>query len=350
MAGLDAQAAFVDHKGFTGNLSWCFASTKECQGKGVSAVQKTMSNSDLIFGPSSLTPRDILEMIESSDMESRCRRLGTFRLYPVIGDEYCSMARRFVAQRAELLTRFLSGEAVERELIQQLIGDNLDQPSQVSTKAFFEKTDARDQARTATILGHLSTLPARDSINILGYGADSCTDERRVAEHLLELGICKKATIFRYNPFSRIQNSDVTDLRLNELEEADGPAFDVILAFWTLHHVFPELRWSEFGAGLKRIAPMGSVVILEEGDVESPSSASPAARAFYFMMLCKDIIVNRALRPEWFSAPESFYARYLSNLDMQTIEGYLPRPARRHRPSEDRQGVVDETLLFYDVP
>lgn len=316
----------------------------------VRVVRRTTSNSELIFGSNSITSRQVIEMLSSPDMASRCRKLGIFRSYPVIGDEYCVMAREFVAAHGELMTRLLSGEAVEEEVIHVLIRNYLNYPSQVSAKTFFEITAARDRALNATMMRHLSALPPRDSINILGYGADSCADERRIAERLIRRGICKEATIFRYNPFSSLQHPDINDLQSTELEGMGGTKFDVILAFWTLHHVFPEYRWSEIGAFLRRVAPEGTVVILEEGDLQSPPSASPAERAYHFMVLCQDIIVNRALRPEWLGTPENFYAKYLSSQDMQLMEAYFARPFQRHDPSINRGGVIDETILFYDCP
>jgi hypothetical protein len=313
-------------------------------------VREPTGNSELIFGSNSITSRQVIEILSSPDMASICRKLGTFRSYPVIGDEYCAMAREFVALHGELMTRLLSGEAVEEEVIPVLIRDYLNHPSQVSAKAFFERTAARDRAHNATIMRHLSALPARNSINILGYGADSCADERQIAESLIDRGVCKEVNIFRYNPFSSLQHSDINDLQPAEMEGTGGTEFDIVLAFWTLHHVFPKYRWSEIGACLKRLAPEGTVVILEEGDLQSPPSASPAERAYHFMVLCQDIIVNRALRPEWLDTPENFYAKYLSSQDMRLMEAYFPRPFQRHIPSVSREGVIDETVLFYDCP
>lgn len=269
-------------------------------------------------------PKDFSALLRELKMDS-ADGLFVERLAPIMS--------RFAAQERVLLERYFDGTARLPETANAFVRFLFRQGLQdrVGLKLVL-KTPLGDPMVEHCEFAVKSMLSGRrfpDEVNLFGFGLGDGSWERKLGEFLVHRGEAGDVSLLGYDPFA-VRSPGIKYLDPKRIGGRRSPGFDLVLARWALHHVFPEQRWDMFARILSQLNPGGIALVVEHGFMERP--AMPRHEHLYRLLnAVLDVIANLGFRPEWFAAtkPEfgrDFYVDFLRAQDIDAIRSKCSRP------------------------
>lgn len=193
----------------------------------------------------------------------------------------------------------------------------------------------------------------RESISILGYGADTCRFEHDLGGYAVAQGWSGGYRVYRHDPFAP-PSPEIVDLTVADLCSPPAQGVDLVTARWVLHHVERGDRWSTLAACLAWLGDGGHCVFVEQGDFADRDDSRLENRLYRFLLMANDVLANYALRPSWFThtAPDfgaDFHVDYLDAFDLRAIESSFRRPVRRSVHPVRSGARSGETVIIYHL-
>lgn len=193
----------------------------------------------------------------------------------------------------------------------------------------------------------------KNNINILGFGCGTGVYEKKFAQFIKQHYEKVNINLYGFDPYTNQMESTIKLLNINDLQTHNELKFDFIIARWALHHVKIKDRWNNF-IRCANISTKGSLILLlEEGDFDQNKHVFKQA-AYRFFLVCVDIIVNAALRPQWFLSKKSqigkhFFVDYLSDVDLNDFENEFKFKFKKEAVPITDGKTFSQSLISYQV-
>jgi hypothetical protein len=161
------------------------------------------------------------------------------------------------------------------------------------------------------------------NINFFSYGIGNAEYELNLKIQF-ESKLKGSMNLYGYDPYSSDQDKFIT------LGKSDkNIRLDFILSRWVLHHVEPNLRWSELKQYLTKLNSKGSALIIEHG-YKTDNKDIPYQKLSDLLNATYDVMTNYYLRPSGFIGhnedDNNFYVNYLNTNDISSItKGFYDR-------------------------
>lgn len=196
-----------------------------------------------------------------------------------------------------------------------------------------------------------SHLIYKEHMNILGFGGGNGFYEKLMANYIKEYQLAKHVDVFIFDPYQEKTTNDICFLTEFDLKNTKEKTFDIINTRWVLHHINKENRWQQFIQCSRKLSSKGLLLILEEGDFDTNLNFFQQL-LYRFFLMCIDVVINMALRPEWFLSTlpipgKNFYVDYLTEHDLKYIESKLNLPFEKSVIPIIDQKFYSQNLIAY---
>lgn len=259
----------------------------------------------------------------------------------------------FVQNNAELLASYLGTKISLHTVVQHLIHFIFEKPFLLDKNQIIKCLEYGDQITDNVLYSIVQKKWShKNNINILGFGSGSGIYEKKFAEFIKQNYEKVNINLYGFDPYTNQSESIIKLLNSEDLQTHSELKFDFIIARWTLHHVKIADRWNTF-INCANISTKDSLILLlEEGDFDQNKHVLKQA-AYRFFSVCVDVIVNAALRPQWFlSRPhlgKHFFVDYLSDLDLNDFEnGFKFKFKKEAIPITDGK-AFSQSLISYQI-
>ena len=249
-------------------------------------------------------------------------------------DAIIDVVSSFTSQRRSFIEQYLCGSvtlnALCLEVIQHIANEKMSFDSNLALRALAPVDTALDDAIKAVLEPEASLR----KLSLCGFGLGDGQYELQLSRHLTTRGLVSQVDLYGFDPHPRFDFSQISPLSSEDLSHSGGPAFDIILARWVLHHIRTEKRWEDFISCVNRSHHDAKIVVLEEGAFAPRRRKTRQLLLYEFLAGCADVVVNTILCPSWIfpvgqKPGDQFYLEYLTRDDIAALESAFDMPVTR---------------------
>jgi hypothetical protein len=257
--------------------------------------------------------------------------LGLGGPYTPIAEALAELVAGFMRHEPLLLAEYLAGRQPAQAVAQAFIRGLGRQAPRLDPKLFLRFLEQHDQASDQWIRARLAARGFQQELSVLGFGLGDGSYERALCRWLVhEARLAASVRLWGFDTHPTA-GGEVRMLTRSELEGAEAPRFDVIIARYVLHHIEPRERWSGFLACLRRCRPGATVLIAEQGyPAPSRPEHTPEARSRELLLVSMDVLANATLYPGWCgTGGADFFVSFLSEEELDSLERQFPPVTQR---------------------
>lgn len=270
-----------------------------------------------------------------------------------VRDAIIDVVASFTAQHRSFIEQYLCGSvtlnAVCMEVIKHIAKERMSFDVHLALRALAPVDTALDDAIKAA----LEPEAPLQRLSLCGFGLGNGQYELQLSKHLTTQGLVSQIYLYGFDPHPRFDISQISPLSSEDLSRSGGPAFDIILSRWVLHHVRTEKRWEDFISCVNRSNRDAKIVVVEEGAFAPLRRKTRQLLLYEYLTACADIVVNSILYPSWiFPAGlrpgHQFYLKYLTRDDIAALESAFDVPVTR-RIQRICAGFFPQILITFHV-